>query len=271
MAINTNRESDAVSVAEHPPKRKPRIREVPAVSRAVAILRLLGDSKQPLGAKEISVNLKLVGSTCLHILRVLVDEQLVAVDPETKKYSLDFGLAILSRRMLNQDTSVRALQAKLTHFAEQHNVTVTTVRIYGFNRSIVVGVAYSDRLFSLNVQVGSRFPSLVSATGRCFAAYAELDEKTLREEFMKLKWYSAPSFETWLGEVEEAKIRGFGADIGNYVADSVVVAVPYFDHNGVMTHSVAAVGTESEIGDKIEELAAGLRKVISRVGAEQRL
>jgi DNA-binding IclR family transcriptional regulator len=269
MTINTSRESDAVGAAERPPKRKPRIRQVPAVSRAVAILRLLGDSKRPLGVKEISDNLKLVGSTCLHILRVLVDEQLVAVDPATKKYSLDFGLAALSRRMLREDTSMPALQAKLTRFAAEHDVTVTTVRIYGINRSIVVAVAYSDRLVSLNVQVGSRFPSLVSATGRCFAAYSEFNEKTLREEFGKLKWYRAPSFEAWLGEIEEAKMRGFGADIGNYVADAVVVAVPYFDHNGVMTHSVAAIGTEREVGDNIEELAAGLRKIISQVGAEQ--
>src|SRR5207253_5995145 len=47
-----------------------REREVPAVRRAVAILRLLGKSETALGVNAIARALGLVPSTCLHILRV---------------------------------------------------------------------------------------------------------------------------------------------------------------------------------------------------------
>ena len=45
---------------------------VSAVSRAVAILRALGRSAEPMGVKALADQLELVPSTCLHILRVLV-------------------------------------------------------------------------------------------------------------------------------------------------------------------------------------------------------
>src|SRR3990172_10262009 len=54
------------------------LRAVPAVTRAVAILRLLGRSEESLGVHAIARALGLVPSTCLHILRVFVAEALVA-------------------------------------------------------------------------------------------------------------------------------------------------------------------------------------------------
>ena len=58
-----------------PAARTVRVRPVPAVSRSIAILRLLGQVGQPLGVKAIADELALVPSTCLHILRVLVGEE----------------------------------------------------------------------------------------------------------------------------------------------------------------------------------------------------
>ena len=52
----------------------PRIRAVPAVTRAIAILRLLSRSRSPLGLKAIAQSLGLVPSTTLHILRALMAE-----------------------------------------------------------------------------------------------------------------------------------------------------------------------------------------------------
>src|SRR5580693_1608860 len=83
-----------------PAKKLPRIRQVPALSRGIAILRLLGRSDEPLGVHAIARALNLVPSTCLHILRVLADEHLIAVDAATKKYSVAAGLVSLARSAL---------------------------------------------------------------------------------------------------------------------------------------------------------------------------
>src|SRR3712207_7135483 len=82
-------------------------RAVPAVTRAVAILRLLASSDVPMGVNMIAGRLGIVPSTCLHILRVLVTEELVRVDSESKRYSLDAGVLTLARTML-RPTSFRS-------------------------------------------------------------------------------------------------------------------------------------------------------------------
>ena len=45
--------------------RPPRIRQVPALSRGIAILRLLGRSDVALGVHDVARSLELVPSTCL--------------------------------------------------------------------------------------------------------------------------------------------------------------------------------------------------------------
>ena len=76
------------------------VRAVPAVTRAAAILRLLGRHRAPMGVKAIADALGLVPSTALHILRALVAEELVRVDPLTKQYTLGPGLLSLARTTL---------------------------------------------------------------------------------------------------------------------------------------------------------------------------
>ena len=74
-----------------------RTRAVPAVTRAIAILRLLGKVKEPMGVNAIAQALDLIPSTCLHILRTLVEEKLISVDGDTKRYRLGMGVLTLAR------------------------------------------------------------------------------------------------------------------------------------------------------------------------------
>src|SRR6516225_5477902 len=83
-----------------PNAKSPRVRAVPAVTRAVAILRLLSRSPAPQSLKTIADTLELVPSTALHIVRALLAEDLVQVDPQTKRYSLGVGMLPLARAVL---------------------------------------------------------------------------------------------------------------------------------------------------------------------------
>jgi DNA-binding IclR family transcriptional regulator len=76
-----------------PMARPQRIRRVPAVNRAVQILRYLAQHQDPIGVNQLAAELGLVPSTCLHILRVLVDEGLVAADT-SKRYRMGVGICM---------------------------------------------------------------------------------------------------------------------------------------------------------------------------------
>src|SRR3546814_3853501 len=62
-APGDGREATAASMTATSPK------EVPALTRGLAVLRLLGRSEEPLGVNAVARQLGLVPSTCLHILR----------------------------------------------------------------------------------------------------------------------------------------------------------------------------------------------------------
>ena len=215
--------------------------KAPAIARAAAILRLLGKSDAPLGVNAIARDLGLVPSTCLYVLRALAAEELVAFNPDTKRYSLAAGVLTLARGWLQRDRFVDLVQPVLASLAREHGVTMQGVQISGLERIVVVAVEQGGADVQLAAQVGSRFPALISATGRCLAAFGAATPDALERGFYKLRWASPPSYEEWLSQVELTRNRGFGVDAGNYIAGVTVVAAPVWNGSGPPSHALVGM------------------------------
>ena len=224
-----------------------RASKAPAISRAVAILRLLGRSDSPLRLQAIATELALVPSTCLYVLRALVTEELVAFDPDTKRYSLDAGVLTLARHWLRRNEFTHLAQPALDAISRDCGVTTLGVQIVGLEHIVVVAVAQSGAQIQISAQVGSRFPALISATGRCIAAFSNCPEAELRERFAELRWDDPPSFRTWLAEVQEARRRGYAVDAGNYLAGMTVVAAPVWKDAGAPSHALIALALGADL------------------------
>ena len=209
-----------------PTRRKPRIRQVPALSRGIAVLRLLGQSSSPLGVQAIARALGLVPSTCLHILRVLVDDQLIAVDAETKKYTVGAGLVALARSAMRQHTFSAVVQADLDELSRLHGVTALGVEASGLDHMVVVALARAASPLQIHVEIGSRFPALISATGRCVAAFCGAPWTDIRKRFGLLRWDVPPTLAAWREEVKTARANGYAIDNGQYIRGVSIVAAP---------------------------------------------
>ncbi len=233
---------------ESPRKEGPRIREVPAVTRAIAILRLLGRGGEALTLKAISEELGMVTSTCLHILRVLVDEGLVKVDAGSKRYSLGVGMLALARSVIESSPFPTLVQPVLDRISREANVTAIGVEIAGQDHMVVLALSRSHAPFRLHVDVGSRFPALISATGRLVAAYTDMSDAEVERRFKALRWDQAPDIGTWRKDVEQARAKGYSIDRGNYIDGVTLVAVPVLDRGGRLTHSLVAAGLASQLG-----------------------
>lgn len=220
----------------------PRIRDVPAVSRAVAILRLLGRSPNPVPLKTIAQELELVTSTCLHILRVLVDEGLVKVDTQTKRYALGSGMLTLARSAIAANPFPALVQPVLDRLSSAWNVTAIGVEVTGIEHMVVLALSRSRSPFSLHVDVGSRFPALISATGRLVAAFSEQPAAEIEKRFKALRWEQPPDIDAWRKDIEAVRRKGYSSDRGNYISGVAVIAVPVLNDAGRMTHSLVAAG-----------------------------
>jgi DNA-binding IclR family transcriptional regulator len=229
------------------PALAPRLRAVPAVTRAVAILRLLGRSRAPMGVKAIAQALGLVPSTALHILRALVSEELVKVDSGTKRYSLGVGMLALARVVLESSDFTGLVQPHLDRLSRRYGVTAIGLEVLGLRHMVVLALSRAQAPVRLHVDVGSRFPALISATGRCVAAFGAHQRGDVEKGFRALRWQTAPSWQTWCREVETARRHGYSIDRGNYINGVTVVAVPLLDARRPLSHCLAAVGLSSQL------------------------
>lgn len=222
-------------------------RQVPAVTRAIAILRELARASDPIGVNPLARALGLVPSTCLHILRALQDEGLVAFDESTKRYSIGLGILPLARSAIQRNVFATLVQPRLTELSAKFGVTCIATQLTNPGQMVVVALAQSSLPFRLQVDLGSRFPVLISASGRCFAAFNNIDETTLRADFDRLTWDHAPSFDTWMEQVKETRATGYAVDSGSYISGVTVVAVPIFNPAGDMTRSIVAIGISERL------------------------
>ncbi len=243
-------------------KKQPRIRDVPAVRKAAAILNALSKEPDPIGVAAISKKLGLVPSTCLHILRVLVSEGFVAVNPENKCYSLDVGILSIARGLMTENKIVQRIQPEFERLSVAYNATLVALKVIDIEHSVVIAVSHSQGTMRLNVEVGSRFPTLVSATGRCYAAFGGEREEQLMQHFTKLRWNKPPDLDVWKQQVRETLVNGYAVDRGNYISGHMVLTVPVLSH-GIMKYAVSAVGDATTVSNFEEELALKLNEVIN--------
>jgi DNA-binding IclR family transcriptional regulator len=221
--------------------------KAPAISRAAAVLRLLGKSDAPLGLQAIARELGLVPSTCLYVLRALVAEELVSFDADTKRYALEAGVLTLARHWLRRNRFNDLAQPVLDRISQTFDVTTLGVHIVGLDHIVVVAVSQAGQNFQISAQIGSRFPATISATGRCIAAFGDHSEEELEARFKTLRWDVPPTLPEWKAQVQATRSQGFAVDEGNYISGVTVVAAPVWKTRAKLSHALVAIGIGSEM------------------------
>ena len=254
-----------------PRSKAPVQRRVPAVTRAIAILRFLAKAREPIGVVPLAREVGLIPSTCLHIVRVLSDEGLVSFNPQTKRYALGAGVLSLASAFSLRNPFVQVARQHLEELSQKHGCAFAAVEESGPDHYIVVAIGDVHAGLSVRIRIGTRFPKLVSATGRCLAAFGQvkMTRAELKAGFAKLRWDNPPKFEDWLADIDATRERGYAVDEGNYIGGVLVLAVPVFNDAGLMLGCIAAVGVREQLaGAKLAEVIASVRGVAREVNRE---
>ncbi len=219
--------------------------------------------------KAIAGALGIVPSTALHILRVLAAEQLVRLDPVTKHYSMGVGMLPLARAVLERSDFPNLMRPGLEELSLRYGVTAIGVELPDLDHMVVVALARAQTPVRLHVDVGSRFPALISATGRCVAAFTDQPWSEVERRFRLLRWHNAPAYTAWRKEVDQARRQGFSIDRGNYIAGVTIVAVPVLDAKGAIRHAIAAVGLGNQLDRPTSlKLARDMKNAAQDVAAQ---
>jgi DNA-binding IclR family transcriptional regulator len=190
---------------------------------------------------------------------VLVAEELVTLDPSTKRYRLDAGILTIARSALRRNGFAETVQPKLDRLSRHHGVTAIGVQAIGLEHIVVVAISRSDQGLRLHADIGSRFPALISASGRCVAAFSGHPWVTLERRFRALRWDRPPTLKTWRAEVEATRAKGYAVDEGNYIRGVTIIAAPVRPSGGSVSHVVVVVGSRAVRQTGVDTLARELR------------
>ena len=150
-------------------ERAPRVRAVPAVTRAIAMLRLLSRNRAPMSLKSIADRLGLVrAQRCTSRARSWRSSCCRSI---RRRSATGLASACCRSRAPCSRTAISKPRAtKARCLSSRYGVTAIGVEL-GPRHMIVVALSRAQAPVRLHVDVGSRFPALISATGRCLAAF----------------------------------------------------------------------------------------------------
>lgn len=162
---------------------------------------------------------------------------------------------------MRQDSFSAFAQPHLDAIARSYGVTAIGTRVLSLTHMIVVCISHSEMMLRIHVDIGSRFPALISATGRCLAAFGDHPEPDLRRAFDRLRWDDAPDYALWQRQVAQARQLGYGIDDGSYIRGITILAAPVFSISGRMTHALAVVALRDLAqADRFEQIGAAMRE-----------
>lgn len=213
---------------------------VGSIVNAVAILRHLGASNEPLGVTAVASALGISPSSSFNILRTLVAEGLVEFDPRKKTYALGLGTYDLARMALARSQVFQIAQPRLQDLAKHYSVTGALWRIANDQRIVLVGLAESDAPVRIQFQIAQRAPVLTGASGRCYSATHRLSRAEITRRRGEIAGHRKVSVDEYLAEVEMVHKRGWAEDRDGLMQGVTSVAAPVIDESGAMRYSVAA-------------------------------
>jgi DNA-binding IclR family transcriptional regulator len=224
------------------PRRPGAADKVPAVTRAVGVLRVLAAHPEPVGAAAIARQLGLARSTVYQLLAALEAAGLVARVPEERGYGLAVGVFELGSAYLRNEPLERASRPVLARLVEQVGLTAHLGVLHG-RETLYLLKEQPTGATPLVTAVGVRLPAHLTASGRAMLAHlpgAQVRALYPSSDAFVNRTGSGPTGPTtlrWL--LADERARGWAEEEGQVTSGLASVAAAVFDHQ---SRPVASIG-----------------------------
>ncbi len=206
-----------------------------SILKTLSILEQFSQADE-LGILEISQNTGIPASTVQRIVNTLVMKQYLVQNPHTLKYQLGIAFFNISSRYSNSRDWVEVAKAHMEEQVQRTQETVNLAILQGEN-VIYLAKVDSPQILRPNFSVGTPYPALRTALGRCLLSYQPWSKvEALLATQTDFK-YDADSFRAML---EEGKRRGFVTEDEEFQLGLFCIAAPLWDADGRV---VAAIST----------------------------
>lgn len=233
-----------------------------SVAAAMSILRLLANREQSMGVNALARELGLAPSSCFKVLKTLVAEDFVEINPATKAYSLGNEAIAVARHALDPARAFSAIRSRLEETAEAYSIAIGLWRMLPKSRMALIGFAEGTNQMRIHMSIGQRLPMFVGAVGRANAACMNLSDEMLEANFRRLRWQVPLSFDEYRDQVKMARTLGYGYDSGNFSPGVNTVAVTILDDAGAIRYGLSGIMFNGQhTPDVVQQIAAELKQI----------
>ena len=248
-------------------------RSVAAIERAVDVLFLFASEKRTLGVTEIANAIGLSKAVVHRILTSLRERDLLATDPETRRYTL--GPAVLKLATAYRDQlDIRTLALdEMRRLSSRTNET-TTLSVRHGNRRVYVAQITPPREVKMTVPIGGSFPLHAGASSKALLAWlseGETDLYLTENPLNALTLSTIVDKDQLRAELRQIRQQGFAASLGERHADAGSVAAPILDHNQTPVAVISVCGPlerlRHEFGSAAQSLMEVTQALSTKLGA----
>lgn len=245
-----------------------KVPRVPAVDRAVRLLKLLKGSEMRL--TELCRRTGLHKSTVYGILNTLEAHRLVSRNPVTKRYRLSYGLLELGNAVLAWMDLRRIARGAIEELWRQTGETVV-LHLLDQQGSLIVDREESPHELKVAAPIGKRLPPFAGAVYKVFLASLPDEEVNRLLQGAHLPRFTPRSItdpKVYLREIRRVRRLGYAIDDEEYLPAVRAASAPIRDPGGNPIASLSVVGVSVRMDTKrLREIGELVRAAAQRVSA----
>lgn len=250
---------------------------VPAVDRAIQILKVFQSGEESYGVSELSRRLDLNKSTVYDIVSTLARHGFLERDEATKKYRLGAGLFHLGN-LVRPRLNVRDVAHPfILELADEVGQTVILGILTPDNDVVILDSAEPEFDMRISASVGTRIPHSAGVFGKVF--HAAMDSQAL-QRLLTAKPLRAFTEQTivdlteYQQELERVRATGIAEEYEEYLDGVRAIGVPIMDHEGQVIAALIVTGFSRHMDDAKmdllrERLPAVGRRISELLGARE--
>ncbi|RUR43427.1 IclR family transcriptional regulator [Vreelandella populi] len=241
---------------------------VPALQKAIRLLRLMNAERRPLSLAEMAVKLSISKSHCHGLLKTLVHFDWLRFDPTARNYYLHVGVSRDLSSILDERMNHSTLRPVMEDFTARTGISCVLSEPMPDHSFLIVDQVSAINDIEIFYPSGYRLPADATAHMRAYLAWQkefEIDAWFAIAQLKKYTIQTASGANDARMAIRETRERGYARSVGEFTEGIMALALPVFSREGRVRYIFDCVGRIETLAQREKVMAEALVQSVSRI------
>lgn len=241
---------------------------VPALQKAIRMLRCLNNTSTPLTLAELAQRLEISKSHCHGLLKTLTHFDWLRFNPVAHTYALHHGISRDLSSLLRQQFDHSALRPFMEELTTRTGISCVLSEPLADHSFLVLDQVSAAHDVEISYPSGYRLPADATAHMRAYLGW--------QREFEIDSWFSIATLKAYTGctaagandarmAIRETRLRGYARSSGEFTEGIMAMALPIFGPDARVRYIFDCVGRIETVAPREEAIAEVLIDCVTRV------